>query len=119
MAPSQDDIDLSRGGIDLHVVWPVHRRGADEIGCPARFDHQISLAREATPDPDRTLAVDEREPGEGPVRVEACDREDAVIEEVGVGAAIVWVEPACREDAIDVLPMLIVPGVDCHAAVRG
>jgi hypothetical protein len=73
VAPSQDDIDPTPGGIDLHVLWPVHRRGADEIGCPARFDHHISLVREATPGPDRTLAVDEREPGEGPVRVEACD----------------------------------------------
>ena len=80
------DVDATVHRVRLDVLGPVHGRRADLIGGEAGPDQHVRLAGKAVLRGQRTLAMDQRQPGEL-VLVELGDIENAVVQQRAVGGA--------------------------------
>ncbi len=114
---SHHDIDASGPGIGLDVLRPVHRRRADEIGGSARLDQHVGLTGKSVGGGERSRAVDQLQPGERAVGVEAGHRQRALVEQGHIGGAVLGVVSALGDESIDILVPLVVARIDRDPAI--
>ncbi len=114
----QVEVDLAGRRVHFGILGPVHLGGAEVIGGEAGVDQDIALVLEAEPlGEPRARAVDERQPLAGPVGIETGNVKRAGIEEVLVGGAVLGIDPALGDEAVDIVEALVVALIDDEAAV--
>ena len=102
----QHHVDLVGLRVSLDVLRPIHLCGAEESGR-ASLDDNVGLALEAVGIRQRSLTVDEWQPGPSPIGVEPGDIGHASVEQVYVSNA---------DEFVDVLKTLVVAVEACIAA---